>query len=193
MFLRIDYLGTIVVLPVATNFSTTAVADGMNRRRFLATTAVLAGGTLAGCLGGDSDSAGTPTATPTPTPEWATENCQSSPDVEGLPEPPATRTSERVADYVTEFERTYIVATDDSYDDIESVSVTTTEETGDGYRVELAVEGSAEGNGTETPQPADATSHRVTYRLSGDHLLREHQGYAAGRTLSEDCWTVGTD
>lgn len=177
----------------------------MNRRRFLAITAALAGAPLAGCIGDDSDSAETPTSTPDPTestpdatPEWASANCNGAPEIDGLPDPPETRTTERVVDYVTEFERTYIVATDDSYDDIENVSVTTSEETGDGYRVELAVEGIAamstpEGNETETPQPADASSHRATYRLSGDYLLREHQGYAAGRTLSEDCWTVGTD
>ncbi|MFC7058662.1 hypothetical protein [Halovenus salina] len=95
---------------------------------------------------------------------------------------------------MTEFERTYTVATRDGYDEIEGVSVTTTEETDNGYRIELAVEGNTETPGAnETPQPVDATAHRATYRLSKNHLLREHQGYAAGRTLSEDCWAVRTD
>jgi hypothetical protein len=173
----------------------------MNRRRLLATMATLAGGALAGCLGGNSNPPETPTSTPDPTestadatPAWVSANCDTAPDTDELPDPPETRTSERVVDYVTEFERTYVVATDDSYDAVADISVTTVEETGDGYRVALAVEGRAETPGeNETPQPADATSHRATYRLSSDHLLRKHQGYAAGRTLSEDCWTVGTD
>ncbi|WP_256297808.1 hypothetical protein [Haloarchaeobius salinus] len=180
----------------------------MRRRALLAATATALGSaTLTGCLGdGESGGDGTNspdpatnrTATPTDTAtatsaDSFTENCPTEPDIDGLPARPAALTESSVVDYLREFEEVYVVATDDSYAAIASISVTETTAADDGYEVDMAVEGvEPTRTGTATEQPADATAHRVTYRLRGDTLVRELRGYPAGRALSEDCWTVST-
>jgi hypothetical protein len=192
----------------------------MRRRKFLATTtALLATGGLAGCTANGSDddttddpetetptqSASPPTETPatptagtTGTPEWVSESCDSAPTIDGVPSRPETLTEDSVVEYAREFERTYVVATNDEYREIESIDVTNVENDSDGYHVQLAVEGVAatstdEENGTETPRPADATAHRATYRLFGPYLRREHRGHAGGQLISAECWTVDNE
>ncbi|WP_440992155.1 hypothetical protein [Haloarchaeobius baliensis] len=185
----------------------------MHRRSLLTATASALGAvTIAGCLGDESDDGdGTtspdptttrPTSTPTDT-RTATatatratsfpEDCPDEPDIDGLPARPETLTESNVVDYVREFEAVYVVATDDYYSGIDSITVTETTAVDGGYDVEMAVEGTEHTpTGTETPQPADATSHRVTYRLRGRTLVRELRGHASGAFISEDCWTVST-
>ncbi|WP_257299841.1 hypothetical protein [Haloarchaeobius sp. FL176] len=185
----------------------------MRRRALLAATATAVGSaTVAGCLGDDDpDGDGTTnsvstttqptggppdTTTETPTTTSADsfpEDCPDEPDIDGLPARPETLTESSVVDYVREFEEVYVVATDDSYTAIDSITVTETTAAGDGYDIDMAVEGvEPTRTGTATQEPADATSHRVTYRLRERTLVRELRGYAAGRELSEDCWTVST-
>jgi hypothetical protein len=180
----------------------------MRRRALLAATATALGtATVAGCLGDDGEPNGDgtttrPTATPTDTQTDAPTatrddsfpaNCPDEPDIDGLPARPENLSESSVVDYVREFESVYVVATDDYYTGIDSITVTETTAAGGGYDVDMAVEGVEHTpTGTETPQPADATSHRVTYRLRGQTLVRELRGYAAGREISEDCWTVST-
>lgn len=173
----------------------------MDRRTFLTLAATAVGATsLTGCLGnspaGEDGDAATPTATQTPTPDPFPASCQALPDVEGVPSPPAEATEDSVREYVTEFERTYAVATNADYRSVESVNVNRVETEDDTYEVELAVEGvpatstAASEGSTATPRPADATAHRALYRFDGDRLVRELRGYAGGRELSSDCWTV---
>jgi len=184
----------------------------MRRRALLAATATALGtATVAGCLGDGSDGSDgsdgdgttspaptttqpTTTQTPTQTPtDSFPANCPDEPDIDGLPTRPETLTESSVTDYVREFEAVYVVATDDYYAGIDSMTVTETTATGGGYEVDMAVEGvEPTRTGTATQQPADATAHRVTYRLRGQTLVRELRGYPAGREISEDCWTVST-
>ncbi|MFC4406489.1 hypothetical protein [Haloarchaeobius iranensis] len=180
----------------------------MRRRTLLAATATALGTvTVAGCLGDDSND-GDGTTSPVPTTQSMSgrtdtvtttgadsfpENCPDEPDIDGLPARPENPTESTVVDYVREFEAAYVVATDENYAAIDSITVTGTTAGDDGYEVEMAVEGvEATRTGTATQQPDDATSHRVTYRLRGQTLVRELRGYAAGRAISEDCWTVST-
>lgn len=183
----------------------------MRRRALLTATATALGSvTVAGCLG-DTDDDGTTspdrtttrqTSTPTdtrtdePTPtrdESVPQNCPDEPDIDGLPARPESLTESSVVDYVREFEAVYVVATDDGYAGIDSITVTETTAAGGGYDVDMAVEGvQPTRTGTATPSPADATSHRVTYRLRDRTLVRELRGYASGGFISEDCWTVST-
>lgn len=171
----------------------------MYRRELLS---VLTAAGLVGCVGrpaspGDGDAAtptpsdsGTPTLTPLP------DSCEPLPDVEGLPTRPEELNEDSVADYVSEFERVYVPATDPAYGGIESLQVTDVEGIGDRFRVELAVEGAppqrtpGPDGETPTPMPVDAHSHRTRYRLEGDRLVREHLAYADSSLLSSECWTL---
>lgn len=189
----------------------------MNRRRVLTATAAAVAGGLAGCTAvqsgddetDDPDSTPTETpssepspadspteTTPTPTREPFPDSCPEGPDVDGLPSVPESPTEENIAEFVTEFERVYAVATNDEYRALEDVRVTDTESTDGRFRVELAVEatmvtGTPGPDGeTPTPRPAGASAHRALYRIQGEQVVRELRGHAAGRKISSECWTV---
>ncbi|MFD1644192.1 hypothetical protein [Haloarchaeobius litoreus] len=162
----------------------------MRRRALLAATATALGSaTVAGCLGdGATDGDGTTTHT-----DAVPENCSETPDIDGLPARPESLTESSVVDYVREFEEVYVVATDDGYAGIRSITVSEVTAVEDGYEVDMAVDGvEPTRTGTATEQPVDATVHRATYRLRGRTLVRELRGHPANRLIWTDCWTVSS-
>lgn len=182
----------------------------MRRRSVLATATTLVGaGTLAGCLRADGDPAdangmGSPpptrrstteTATTVQSPDNLPEDCQPLPDIQGLPARPEPLTEERVREYVTEFERTYAVATNDEYAAIAGLTVNHVADDRGYYRASLEVDAvppteTSSENSTATEPPPDATAYRVQYLLPEGRVIRELRGYAGGSLLSVTCWTL---
>lgn len=181
----------------------------MHRRTVLATIPSVAGiGVVTGCLSTDDNpgagTGSTPGETATSTAPQTTsrqttdrlpEDCQPPPDIEGLPDPPQTRSADSVTTYVREFEQTYAAATTDEDEELVSLTVEHVSTESGVYTVELLGETAVTtqpttGEQTPTERPVDAREYRVQYLVGENRLVRERRGIAGGTVISQNCWTI---
>jgi hypothetical protein len=143
-----------------------------------------------------SETTTSPTPPPTDTPVPFPETCEPLPDIDGLPTPPSELTEDTAETFVGEFERVYAVATTDHYGGVESLQIRSVETVGERYVVSLSFDAvpvtptTDAAEGTPTPLPTDAYTHRAVYRLTEERMLRELRSHIDDSLLSRTCWTL---
>lgn len=181
----------------------------MQRRDVLKVASGVVGvSSLSGCIGGQDSNGGTAprststtsettiTSTPTETPVPFPETCEPLPDIDELPSPPSEFTEDTVKTFVKDFERVYVVATNDEYGGVESLQIRSVDTVDGRYIVSLSFEAApvnhtpdADGK-TPTPLPTDGYTHRAVYRVTEERMIREVRSHIDDSLLSRTCWTL---